>query len=248
MGTIHNSIWSSYRTFNSIVFLQLYQIWWFSRLWESVLLFEIGIAVHHFSGLVFSPILLFTVLLIFVFEKKVPYKTIGKRLLFFAVVGSLLSLVIVYPVIFSAYSPNVNIPHPSTFNYFQNFELFRLFFANIYGFFLLLIPFAIVIVLRRRKLWALLSVSIFFLILGLGGTTILPQIVFGQSWLGLTYERFGLFASLTFLPLFGLVFAELIKKRFGKVFLIVFLVLCLFFAAWVASDSYLRPRTAASTS
>ena len=209
---------------------------------ETVLLFEIGIAVHHFSGLVFSPILLFIVLLSLVFKKEVRFKTIGKRLLFFVVIGSLLSLVIVYPVLFSAYSPNVNIPHPSTFNYFQNLELFRLFFVNIYGFFLLLIPFAVVIVLRRRKLWALLSVSVFFLILGLGGTTILPQIVFGESWLGLTYERFGLFASLTFLPLFGLVFVQLIKKRFGKVFLVIFLVLCLFFAAWVTSDSYLRPR------
>ena len=209
---------------------------------ESVLLLEIGIAVHHFSGLVFSPLLLLIVLLSLLFKKEVGHKTIGKRLLSFAAIGSLLSLVIVYPVLFSAYSPNVNIPHPSTLNYFQNLELFRLFFANIYGFFLILIPFGAVIVLRRRKLWALLSLSIFFFVLGLGGTTVLPQLIFGESWLGLTYERFGLFASLTFLPLFGLLFVQVLKKRFGKIFLVVFLVLCLLFAAWVTSDSYLRPR------
>jgi hypothetical protein len=209
---------------------------------ELVFLFEIGVAVHHFSGLIFSPLLLVVVLSSLVFKKEVLYKNISKRLLLFVLIGSLLSLVIVYPVIFSAYSPNVNIPHPSTLNYFQNFQVLQLFFLNIYGFFLLLIPFAAIIVLRRRKLWALLSLSVFFFILGFGGTTILPQLVFGQSWLGLTYERFGLFASLTFLPLFGLLFVQLMKKRLGKIFLLVFLVLCLFFAAWVTSDSYLRSR------
>ena len=154
----------------------------------------------------------------------------------------MLSLVIVYPVIFGAVAPNVNIPHPSTLNYFQNFDSLRLFFINIYGFFLLLIPLAVIVVYRRRDLWPLLALAVFFLVLGLGGSTILPQIVFGSSWLGLTYERFGLFASLTFLPLFGMVFVQLNKTQLRKSFLIIFLVFCLFFAAFTTNDTYFRPR------
>jgi hypothetical protein len=214
---------------------------------ELVLFFEIGVASHHFSGLVFSPLLLFAIFLSLIAKKEVVYRIIFKRLLLFTVVGSLLSLVIVYPVIYGAVSQNVNIPHPTTMNYFQNLELLRLFFVNIYGFFLLLIPLAVIIVYRQidhhgRNLWALLVMALFFLFLGLGGTTILPQLVFGGNWLGLTYERFGLFASVTFLPLFGMVFVHLKKTQIWRPLLIIFLVFCLLFAAGVTSDTYFRVR------
>lgn len=197
---------------------------------ELLCLFEMSIASHHFSGLLFSPLFLFVTLLTIIVKKEVDFTTAMKRFLLFVGVGVFLSVVIVYPVLYGAVGQNVNVPHPTTMNYLQDTEIFRLFFTNLYGFFLLLIPFTGIIIAHRRDLFPLFTLAVFFLILGLGGTTILPQLVFGENWLGLTYERFGLFASILFLPLFGLIFATIKRKKHGKIVLEMFLLLCLFFA------------------
>jgi len=222
---------------------------------ELVFIFEAVVASHHFTGLIFAPLLLAATLVTLLVKKETNLKIAFKRSLQFAVVGLLFSLVIVYPVLFSAVSPNVNIPHPTTTNYLanvdivglflkpiQNDDLLHFFFINMYGFFLVLIPLAAVFIRKRKELVPLFVLSIFLLILGLGGTTPLPQIVFGNDWLGLTYERFNLFASLALTPLLGLVCFKLKTKKLGKPFLAIFLVLCIFFASWVACYSFTRPR------
>jgi hypothetical protein len=227
----------------------------FLRFAELIFLFEVVVASHHFTGLIFAPLLLIATLITVITKKEITLRIGFKRFLFFAVVGLLLSIVIVYPVLFSAVSPNVNIPHPTTTNYFQNLDFgalvfhyferldfIQLFFINMYGFFLLLIPLTVVVVRSRRELLPLFALSLFLLLLGLGGTTPLPQLVFGQNWLGLTYERFNLFASLAFAPLLGLVCFNLKTEKLGKTFVVVLLVLCLMFSIFAASYSFTRPR------
>ncbi len=54
-------------------------------------------------------------------------------------------------------------------------------------------------------------------ILGLGGTTALPSLLFGKSWEWLTYDRFAFWAAMTLTPFFGILFIRLrrwIKSRF----------------------------------
>jgi hypothetical protein len=211
---------------------------------ELIFLFEAVVASHHFSGLIFAPLLLGATFITLLIRKEISWKISTKRFILFLGVGLLLSTLIVYPVLFSAVSDNVNIPHPTTLNYLQYPEYFQRFFIDMYGFFLILIPFAAILIYyrRRKDLLPLLVLSLFLMVLGLGGSTILPQLVFGQNWLGLTYERFNLFAILTFAPLFGLVCFNLRKKKLGKSFLVILLVLCVLFSGWAANESVFRSR------
>ncbi len=207
-----------------------------------ICLFEATIATHHFSGLIFTPLLLLVTFLTILVKKEIDFKTIFKRFLLFLGVGFLLSIIIIYPVLFGAVNQNIHIPHPTTQNYLLNFELLELFFIKMYGFFLLLIPLTLVMIRYRRDLQPLFIIAFVFLILGLGGTTVLPQIIFGENWLGLTYERFNLFSVLAFTPLFGLVCVFLKGKKRGKAFLVTFLVLSLLFSSWVGNESFFRQR------
>ena len=209
---------------------------------ELVFLFEAAVASHHFTGLIFAPILLFATLLAILVKKQINFKMGFKRLLLFVGVGLALSMVIVYPVVFSAVGQSVNVPHPTTKNYFQDFGLFQMFFVNMYGLFLLLIPLTAVIIRYRRDLLPLAGLAFILLILGLGGTTPLPQAIFGGDWLGLTYERFNLFAILAFAPLFGLFFVYLKRKKGGKIFLVIFMILSILFSCVAVNSLLVRPR------
>jgi hypothetical protein len=207
-----------------------------------IFLFEATIATHHFSGLLCLPFLLLAALFATLIRKEVNYKTIFKRVLLFLGVGSLLSLVVLYPVLFGAVGQNVNLPHPTTMNYFTDLELLVVFWASMYGFFLLLLPLLVLVVWRRRDLQPLYIIGLFFMVLGLGGTTFLPAIVFGENWLGLTYERFNLFAMLAFVPLLGQVCVLLRRSRKGNVLLVTFLLLSVLFSGVMGNSSIIAPR------
>jgi hypothetical protein len=207
-----------------------------------ICVFEAAIASHHFTGLIFAPLLLAMAFIAIIFKREITLKNGLKRLALFAGVGLALSMIIVYPVLMGAVIPNVDIPHPTTFDYLQNTNLFQIFFTNMYGFFLILIPMTGVLVCFRKALAPLFVLGVFLLILGLGGTTPLPQLVFEQSWTGLTYERFNIFAIVVFAPLFGAVCLKLKGRKIGKIFLVGFLVLCVLFAAFAANESFFRAR------
>lgn len=209
---------------------------------ESIFLFEATLAAHHFSGIIFTPSILLITFLITIFKKGVNFKTILKRFLLFLSFSLIFSILVIYPVFFGASPQNVNIPHPSTSNYFINAELFWLFFISMYGFILLLIPLTMTSIRYHKKLIPLLLLALFFLILGLGGSTPLPQIIFGENWLGLTYERFNLFSILTFTPLFGLVLFQLRKRNKGKILFVALMVSSIFFCSIVGNSSLIRER------
>jgi len=85
-------------------------------------------------------------------------------------------------------------------------------------------------VVRRKELSALplLISGIILFLLGLGGTTPIPSLLFGHFWELLTYDRFALWASIMFLPLFGLIFEE--NKKGEKIFKGFLLTLVIFAA------------------
>jgi hypothetical protein len=243
-------VWGQYTTLFSLVVI-LFTVSAFAKFIknggrllfvELILLFEVAVASHHFSGLIFAPLLLLSTFVTILVKKEISWKTSTKRLLLFAGVGLLLATVIAYPVLFGAVSENVNIPHPTTLDYFQYPEYFQRFFVDMYGFFLLIIPLAAILNYYRKDLIPLFALSFVLMILGLGGSTPLPQIFFGQDWSGLTYERFNLFAIFAFAPLFGLVCFNLRKRKIGRGFLVVLLVLCILFSGWTANESIFRSR------
>ena len=206
-----------------------------------ICLFEATIAAHHFTGIIFMPFLLLVTFFTILVNRESNSITSSKRLFLFLGVGGLLSIIIIYPVLFGGVNQNVHIPHPSTMNYLTNSELFKIFFIDIYGFFLLLIPLTVITIRYNKNLLPLFILAIVFFILGLGGTTFIPQIVFGENWLGLTYDRFAHFSSLSFTPLLGLLCVYLNKKKSGKAFLVIFLGLCILFSGWVGNYTIFHP-------
>lgn len=209
---------------------------------ELIFLFEATIAAHHFSGLFFAPLLILATLFTILVRKESNRKTVVKRFLLFLGVGLLLSVVILYPVLYGAVGQNENVPHPTTMNYFQHLDLLAGFFVSMYGAFMVLVPLTALVVWNRRDLQPLFAVAMFFMVLGLGGTTFLPAVVFGENWLGLTYDRFNLFSSLSIVPLFGQVCIFLKRGRKGKVFLVSILLLSMLFSGWVGNFSIYYPR------
>jgi len=90
------------------------------------------------------------------------------------------------------------IPHGSRENIFGNFIFSIMFFWGLYSFTITFLPNAIIIAFRERRTRPLLAAMLFFMILGLGGTTPLPKIILGKYWEILTYERFTFIATILY--------------------------------------------------
>ncbi|MBE0669649.1 MAG: hypothetical protein IH588_03600 [Anaerolineales bacterium] len=119
----------------------------------------------------------------------------------------LISAIIILPfwLWFLDYRMQTPIMHPSRWNLLSlvGTGIFRLYFLDMYDY-LLLAYLVLAIGLFRDRSYLLLffCFSIYFL-LGLGGSTDLPNIVFGKDWEWLTYERFSVWASVISLPMIG---------------------------------------------
>jgi MFS family permease len=97
----------------------------------------------------------------------------------------------------------VPIPHPSRDNILRIPYILRVFFLDLYGPFLLLAPLAVAKSVWQRNQLLLAATYLLFMILGLGGATPLPALLYGESWQWLTFERFGVWATVLLLPLAG---------------------------------------------
>jgi hypothetical protein len=134
------------------------------------------------------------------------------RLLFFVVITALAGFLVIFPFWQWGITQSMQTPidHLSRHNFVTDPLALVVFFFPLYGPLFLLIPF-LVRTWRPRFLGLLVSFAI-LLTLGLGGTTPLPRLLFGDSWEWLTYERFAFWASLTLTPFFGILFIGLKKK------------------------------------
>jgi hypothetical protein len=138
--------------------------------------------------------------------------------------------------------PDAFIPHNSRSDFLRDLNAQALYLWGIYG----LIPaLAFYGFWRRhdRRTVAVAMLAGVVGVLGLGGTTPLPSLVFGRQWEWLTYDRFALWAAVAMLPLAGIAIGHLLTSRIpaGRVLAIASLAGILFYAGSDAVTSVLGP-------
>ncbi len=178
----------------------------------SVSLVAASMATHH-ATLIVQPFLVLAVainsLVLLHRTQSHAFLVLLKRLTVFGIFAIPSALLIIWPFWQWGMHQTIQTPidHLSRHNFFRDPRAFAVFFFPLYG------PLVFIIPLLARK-WSarlaglLISFGILFL-LGLGGTTSLPRLIFGASWEWLTYDRFAFWASLTLLPFFGILFVRL---------------------------------------
>ena len=143
------------------------------------------------------------------------WRTLLDRLLLYGISAVAVELIVVWP--FWEWGTHqvmqTPIDHLSRHNFFTDPLAFAIFFLPLYGPLIAVIPF--VFQKWPRRFWGLLVSFFILFILGLGGTTPLPRLFFGEHWAWLTYDRFAFWASLTLAPFFGILFIRL-KRRFSS--------------------------------
>jgi len=104
------------------------------------------------------------------------------------------------------------IPHGSRLNYLMNWVHGVNYFVVPYGAMILALPFVVIKGASVPRLRILLIAFWIAFLLGLGGTTPLPRLLFGRAFEILTFERFTLWATLLALPIVGAVAEDMVKR------------------------------------
>ena len=170
-------------------------------------LYAMTMALHHATLLV-QPFLIFAVVMnqILHTPRNSPLQRFALRVLLICSFAILSSLLVIWPFWQWGMQQTMQTPidHLSRHNFLTDPLALGVFFFPMYGPLFLLIPF----LLRKwpRRLTGLLISFVVLFVLGLGGTTPLPRLFFGDSWEWLTYDRFAFWAGLTLTPFFGLLF------------------------------------------
>jgi len=139
-----------------------------------------------------------------------PWLVIPSRLLLFCSLALISSLVVIWPFWQWGMDQTLQTPidHLSRHNFLTDPYAPAIFFWPLYGPLVAVIPFLFLRKWPVRCTGLLISFLLLFL-LGLGGTTPLPRLFFGQAWEWLTYDRFAFWASLLLTPFFGILFIQL---------------------------------------
>jgi hypothetical protein len=179
----------------------------------TVSLYATAMALHH-ATLMVQPFLFCAVALNHVLNspRTANWPQFTMRVLLVCLLAILSSLLVIWP--FWEWGTHqvmqVPIDHLSRHNFFTDRLALAIFFLPLYGPLLFCIPF-----LFRKwppRFTGLLIAFVVLFLLGLGGTTPLPRLLFGSSWEWLTCDRFAFWASLTLTPFFGMLFIGLRRK------------------------------------
>ena len=170
-------------------------------------------AFHH-ATLLFLPWLIIAGAVHLFLRRKVTLQRLAIRLLVVGVFSALAMLVVIWPFWEWGRSQSIQTPidHASRHNFFKSPLAALLFFLPMYGPLVVIIPTALSLA-RKRQLVSLGFAFLILFLLGLGGTTPLPRLIFNEGWTWLTYDRFAFWASLTLLPFFGMIVILLRRKR-----------------------------------
>ncbi len=211
----------------------------------AICLLGASVSIHHFTAIFFLPPLIVVIVATSLLQRELDIISGVKRFLQFIAVGMVLSAVVLYPFItYTINNPMRPIPHITRTNFLADSFAFEVFFLRMYGPTLLLFPLIGLFVRQHKKLIPLLSLSILLFVLGLGGTTALPSIVFGSVWELLTYDRFALWAGVTLLPLAGLFLAHhyntLRREKTRKIVWSSFFISLALLAAYSGSGTSLQ--------
>jgi hypothetical protein len=157
------------------------------------------VASHHATAVFFMPPLLLTIAALELLDPGAVSARLARRA-FTLTIGILATVVLVILPFWVwhtfEYVTQVPIDHQSRHNLFGDVIAQDLFFWAEHGILVL----ALVVSLPRlkqsaRSIGPWYALGAFLLILGLGGTTPLPRLLFGPQWEWLTYDRFSLWAD-----------------------------------------------------
>lgn len=164
--------------------------------------------------------------------------------------GGLAALAVVFP--FWAWSRDfvqqAPIDHASRHNFLTSADARDMFLWPLYGPLLPLPLVAVSFALRSRTHFPLALLSAFLALVGLGGTTPLPSLLYGPLWEWLTYDRFSVWASLTVLPVVGLLWMEIKSRapaKWGRAlgaFALMLLATAAVYAATLPLTRIIQPR------
>ena len=172
------------------------------RLLASTFLLTSVVICHHLTIVFFGVPLLVVMVLAGVIFNEARLDRMFKGGVILVVASAIISFVVLKPYIedFRTLTLQAAIPHGTRENIFSNLTFSVMFFWAIYSFTVCLLPNAVVIAYRRRKFLPLFLLFIFHFVIGLGGTTPLPSLVFGEMWKILTYDKFAFWASILYIP------------------------------------------------
>lgn len=213
-----------------------------SYLFASVFFSACTVASHHNTAIYFLPGILLSVLLALLFQDEYKQKEVFYRVTIATILITITSFIVILPfwLWMLTLKMQVPIPHPSREDFSHNYLAAKFFVFDLYGPLLIFVPFVLLYAVRSDKVFRLISVFfLFYGILGLGGTTRLPSLIFGQWWAWLTYERFGVWATIFLIALSSKYITQ-VKNTIPSLSMLLGICLLVFFTlSWiVAPQSY----------
>ncbi|MCS6910931.1 MAG: hypothetical protein NZM11_10265, partial [Anaerolineales bacterium] len=189
---------------------------------QAVTLAALAGALHH-AAFLFAPFGALAVVSVKCYGSSVTCHAIRNtqyaiRLVIWATLSALAVALVLWPFLEWSRGQSLQTPidHASRYNFLTRPQAALVFFWPLHGPMLLFIPAALRLAWRVRRLRLLTLAWLALFVLSLGGTTPLPRWMFGAGWEWLTYDRFGLWASVALLPPAGAALLFLFR-RFGSV-------------------------------
>ncbi|HJW84135.1 MAG TPA: DUF6541 family protein [Anaerolineae bacterium] len=182
------------------------------------LLMSVAASAHH-GALLFMPFGVTAVVLHAAFVDRLARRPLVRRVALFSAVSLAALACVIWPFWRWGMAQTMQTPidHPSRHNFLADLNAQGLFFWAVYGPLVVVIPFAVRLMVQRKR-FVLGALFVLMFTLGLGGTTALPRLLYGPGWAWLTYDRFSLWATITLLPLAGVlvVIARFKLRRKGR--------------------------------
>jgi hypothetical protein len=192
--------------------------------WKGLAVFLVGCAGHHVSMIFGAPFFALPIIWLAFHDHRdgrqdATFKEVALRTVVFAAIAIIGVLVILAPYWIQLYHNPIKqapIYHESRANYILEPQQGMNFWLIPTGALILIIPYIFWRGASDSRLRPLFLGWWFTAIIGIGGTTPLPKLIFGRIWEVLTYERFTYWATLMALPFAGLVADWLIERFRGK--------------------------------
>lgn len=178
----------------------------------------VTVAAHHATFIFFLPPLLGTVALVELLAGRRRRQVAVRIVVAAAGLAAMAAMVILPFWVWHAtdYVTQVPIDHQSRHDLLQDIVAQDLFFWGEHGVLVATLLLALPLLVRRLRQtlpWYALGVLLF--VLGSGGTTPLPRILFGSQWAWLTYDRFSIWADVPLIMLLGAVAARCLDREGG---------------------------------
>lgn len=194
-------------------------------------------ASHHNTTIFILPIALFLATAVRI--NRYDIKIVVLRSLTIWISSTLALIVVIFPFWNQLLSIEMQTPiqHFSRESILNNKDITQTILIDIYGIILPFVPFAIAYSVKKRNTAILMFAFVLYSILGLGGTTNLPSILYGKWWQWLTFERFGIWSTILLIPLLGELIAKIRSKFLFDIFLLLLSLLVFLSFDWIVDPN-----------